>query len=197
MVSEFAMMNCGKRVKLFKKLESLEDSKWSYLAKDPVQISKLSKLELELGCGWQTTVQFSQEGTKSKKVNQIRTELKKIIQVDPKILERPLTLNPKDGKRKSNEVGIQEKDPLQCSCRHCGILTVPIAKMTSAEQRKLEKKQCWNCHTTENLLKCAGCRRARYCSVECQTADRERHGDGARGRKDWGRYTNNNMITFN
>ena len=27
MVSEFAMMNCGKRVKLFKKLESLEDSK--------------------------------------------------------------------------------------------------------------------------------------------------------------------------
>ena len=48
MVSEFAMMNCGKRVKLFKKLESLEDSKWSYLAKDPVQISKLSKLELNL-----------------------------------------------------------------------------------------------------------------------------------------------------
>ena len=116
--------------------------------------------------------QFGQEGTKKKKkrVNQIRKGLKKIIQEDPKILEQPLSVKPKAEESKP-EV---EQDPRQCNCSHCSVLAV--TKMTSAELKKLEKKQCWNCHTAENLLKCAGCRRARYCSVECQAADRERHG---------------------
>ena len=98
---------------------------------------------------------------------------KKMIQEDPRIMEQPLTVKPKPEEPKP-EV---DQDPLQCSCSHCSILADLIANMTRAELKKLEKKQCWNCHATENLLKCAGCRRARYCSVECQTADRERHGE--------------------
>ena len=30
---------------------------------------------------------------------------------------------------------------------------------------------CWNCHARENLLKCSGCMRARYCGQRCQEAD--------------------------
>ena len=39
-----------------------------------------------------------------------------------------------------------------------------------------ERNICWNCHATENLLKCGGCQKAWYCDKECQRADRARHG---------------------
>ena len=116
--------------------------------------------------------QFGHEGTKKKKVNLVRKGLKKMIQEDPKILEQSLPVRPKAKEPKSEA----EQDPHRCNCSHCSVLALPISKMTSAELRKLEKKRCWNCHATENLLKCAGCKKARYCSVECQAADRERHG---------------------
>ena len=38
------------------------------------------------------------------------------------------------------------------------------------------RRICWNCHARENLLKCSGCKRARYCGQRCQEADWERHG---------------------
>ena len=46
---------------------------------------------------------------------------------------------------------------------------------------KAEKvKICWNCHSSGDedgvkLLKCEGCRRARYCDPECQAEDWDRH----------------------
>ena len=40
---------------------------------------------------------------------------------------------------------------------------------------------CWSCHSAdggpEGLLRCRGCKRARYCDPECQAADWERHKD--------------------
>ena len=140
-----------------------------------VQHSRLdlnAMLLLDLDVDDNQQQQFGHEGTKKKKVNQIRKGLKKMIQEDPKILEQSLPVRPKAKEPKSEA----EQDPLQCNCSHCSVLALPISKMTSAELRKLEKKRCWNCHATENLLKCAGCKKARYCSVECQDADRERHG---------------------
>ena len=44
------------------------------------------------------------------------------------------------------------------------------------ETEMRERKICWNCHDTENLLKCGGCQKAWYCDKECQRADRARHG---------------------
>ena len=52
----------------------------------------------------------------------------------------------------------------------------------AAGGEKVEKvKICWNCHATgaengEKLLKCEGCRKARYCDYECQQEDWDRHG---------------------
>ena len=38
---------------------------------------------------------------------------------------------------------------------------------------------CWSCHSADGgpggLLRCRGCKRARYCDPECQAADWERH----------------------
>ena len=45
--------------------------------------------------------------------------------------------------------------------------------------RKDQKKKCWNCHAFESeeleLLKCGGCKKARYCDQECQEQDWDRH----------------------
>ena len=40
------------------------------------------------------------------------------------------------------------------------------------------KTLCWSCHapsSTVRLLRCRGCRRARYCDAQCHAADWERH----------------------
>ena len=34
------------------------------------------------------------------------------------------------------------------------------------ETKMSDRKICWNCHDTENLLECGGCMRARYCAWE-------------------------------
>ena len=47
-----------------------------------------------------------------------------------------------------------------------------------------EGRMCWNCHGWENLLKCSGCKKARYCGVECQEADWERHGGYCQSRQE-------------
>ena len=47
------------------------------------------------------------------------------------------------------------------------------AKLLTLNRAKL----CWNCHSTENLLMCEDCMRAKYCSEECQEDDRDRHQD--------------------
>ena len=40
---------------------------------------------------------------------------------------------------------------------------------------------CWSCHSADGgpggLLRCRGCKRARYCDTECEAADWERHLD--------------------
>ena len=47
-----------------------------------------------------------------------------------------------------------------------------------------EGRMCWNCHGWENLLKCSGCKKARYCGVVCQESDRERHGRYCQSRQE-------------
>ena len=41
--------------------------------------------------------------------------------------------------------------------------------------KKIKAKMCWNCHAKESdgviLLKCGGCKKARYCDQVCQTMD--------------------------
>ena len=50
---------------------------------------------------------------------------------------------------------------------------------SSATQNKTDVKLCWNCHANESndvkLLKCGGCKKARYCDQECQAQDWSRH----------------------
>ena len=48
----------------------------------------------------------------------------------------------------------------------------------------VEGRMCWNCHGWENLLKCSGCKKARYCGVVCQESDWERHGGYCRSRQE-------------
>ena len=44
---------------------------------------------------------------------------------------------------------------------------------------KTKVKICWNCHREASaeviLLKCGGCKKARYCDQECQGQDWDRH----------------------
>ena len=54
-------------------------------------------------------------------------------------------------------------------------------QLSSATQNKtdVKVKLCWNCHANESddvkLLKCGGCKKARYCDQECQAQDWSRH----------------------
>jgi hypothetical protein len=45
-------------------------------------------------------------------------------------------------------------------------------------KRVRKEKICWNClisSSSTKLLRCAGCRKARYCGEDCQREDRKRH----------------------
>ena len=61
--------------------------------------------------------------------------------------------------------------------------TTENAADPEAEKEKPPKKKvrvCWTCQRNAEtdgvmLLKCQGCRRARYCDVECQSEDWEYH----------------------
>ena len=61
--------------------------------------------------------------------------------------------------------------------------TTENAADPEAEEEKPTKKKvrvCWSCQNNAEtdgvtLLKCHGCRRARYCDVECQSEDWEYH----------------------
>ena len=65
----------------------------------------------------------------------------------------------------------------------------PKSTVAAHKSGSAEEKICWNCHASPaagaKLLKCQGCRRARYCSAPCHAADWERHGGycAARQRK--------------
>ena len=65
----------------------------------------------------------------------------------------------------------------------------PKSTVAAHKSGSVEEKICWNCHASPaagaKLLKCQGCRRARYCSAPCHAADWERHGGycAARQRK--------------
>ena len=54
-----------------------------------------------------------------------------------------------------------------------------LATTAAASQIKADVKICWNCHAKESddmkLLKCGGCKKARYCDQECQGQDWDRH----------------------
>ena len=39
----------------------------------------------------------------------------------------------------------------------------------------MSNKQCFHCHTTNNLKKCELCKNIRYCSKKCQAKDWNRH----------------------
>ena len=46
-------------------------------------------------------------------------------------------------------------------------------------------KMCWSCLQSDlPLLKCGGCRKARYCKEECYREDWERHGGWCMRRKE-------------
>ena len=50
---------------------------------------------------------------------------------------------------------------------------------TDAATKKSDSRKCWNCHALESeevrLLKCGGCKKARYCDQACQEQDWDRH----------------------
>ena len=56
-----------------------------------------------------------------------------------------------------------------------------LLKQKETARKKLltrnRSKVCWNCHSTEDLLTCEACMKAKYCSEECQDEDREVHQD--------------------
>ena len=108
-----------------------------------------------------------------KKVNQLR----KMIQEDPNILH------------KTESPQAIEKDPKSEAC--ClpteEILKTPVEKpkRTKSQMTKEEwksQKICWNCHATENLKRCPGCKNdlyfALYCDEECRLMDIYRHMKG-------------------
>ena len=48
----------------------------------------------------------------------------------------------------------------------------------------IKEKKCWLCGATSTLLKCSGCRKARYCGKACQEKDWWRHGDWCNRKKE-------------
>ena len=56
--------------------------------------------------------------------------------------------------------------------------TEKIKKRSIAVTRPHKSDFCWSCHRSDkSLLKCAGCRRARYCGEDCYREDWGRHGE--------------------
>ena len=58
--------------------------------------------------------------------------------------------------------------------------SVDIGESEKNKNETRKEKICWSCHTTEEeagvkIAKCKGCRKARYCSEDCQATDWERH----------------------
>ena len=56
--------------------------------------------------------------------------------------------------------------------------TQEVKHVQEKNKRERKEKICWNCpisSSSTQLLRCAGCRKARYCGEECQGKDRERH----------------------
>ena len=108
-----------------------------------------------------------------KKVNQLR----KMIQADPKILHQ--TDSPQ---------AIQKVPKSEACCLPAEeILKIPVEKpkRTKSQMTKEDwkaQKICWNCHATENLKRCPGCKNdlyfALYCDEECRLMDIYRHMKG-------------------
>ena len=109
----------------------------------------------------------------SKKVNQLR----KMFQEDPKILHQTESLQ-----------AIQKDTKSEACCQlNEEILKIPVEKpkRTKSQMTKEEwraQQICWNCHATENLKRCPGCKNdlyfALYCDEECRLMDIYRHMKG-------------------
>ena len=48
----------------------------------------------------------------------------------------------------------------------------------SKGDEKRDQLICWNCHASDQLLRCGGCDRGLYCDAECQAQDWGRHQRG-------------------
>ena len=68
----------------------------------------------------------------------------------------------------------QRRAPVDKIQERMGSLKVEKSPEVQPNNRQ---KICWNCHSSELLLKCSGCMRARYCDQECQEEDWGRHRD--------------------
>ena len=115
---------------------------------------------------------------KNKKIRKKVNQLRKMIQVDPTILHQAESPQP-----------IPKDHPVPEAC--CQPTEKPLKtpvekpKRTKSQMTKEEwkaQKICWNCHATENLKRCPGCKNdlyfALYCDEECRLMDIYRHMKG-------------------
>ena len=79
--------------------------------------------------------------------------------------------------------GEKEQEPMDSKQEVSSIQQefLQLLKQKETARKKLltrnRSKVCWNCHSTEDLLTCEACMKAKYCSEECQEEDREIHQD--------------------
>ena len=115
---------------------------------------------------------------KNKKIRKKVNQLRKMIQVDPTILHQA-----------ESPQAIEKDHPVPEAC--CQPTEKPLKtpvekpKRTKSQMTKEEwkaQKICWNCHATENLKRCPGCKNdlyfALYCDEECRLMDIYRHMKG-------------------